>query len=393
MPLTPDSVKSAALAAGFDLCGIARAERHPRLARLAEWIAAGHAGDMSYLADSLDERNDPARVLPTVKSIVSLGVVYNTSEPYSYDLAGDSHAAISRYAWGEDYHDVLRTRLRRLVQRLADEAGPGFEAFSCVDSGPVQERVFAEQAGLGWIGKNTCVINARLGSWIFLAEVLINVALDPDPPAIDHCGTCTRCLDACPTGAIVEPYTVDATRCLSYLTIEARGAIEPRHRQDIQTHVYGCDICQDVCPWNARAAVSDEPAWQPRAGLAFPRLLDLCRLSDEAWRAHLKGSAMRRAGLRRIRRSLAYAAAAQPADARDGSARRARDSSIRDRRVRARRGDVGAGGRAKGRGQRAEGRRREKDEGRHAADVNERRGASVSFRLSPSFCPLPSALS
>ena len=269
---------------------------------------------MSYLADSLDERADPARVLPHVRSVVSLAVVYNTSQPCSVAKADGTRVAISRYAWGDDYHDVLRARLRRLVGAMAEQAGSGFEAFTCVDNGPVQERVFAEQAGIGWIGKNTCVINSALGSWMFLAEVLTNADLDPDPPATDRCGTCTRCLDACPTGAIVEPYVVDATRCLSYLTIETRGAIAPRLRSAMHTQIYGCDICQDVCPWNGQAAVSRDDAWQPRDGLAFPRLLDLCRLSDDAWRARLRGSAMRRAGLRRIRRSLAYAAAAQPAD-------------------------------------------------------------------------------
>jgi epoxyqueuosine reductase len=302
------SVKDGARRMGFDLCGIAAGARAPRLARLAGWIDRGYGGDMTYLADSREERLDPARVLPTVRSIVSLGCLYNTRQPYSTS-AGPGVAAVSRYAWGDDYHDVIRDRLRALVRWMADEAGPGFEAFSCVDSGPVQERVFAERAGLGWIGKNTCLIHPSLGSWIFLAEILTNAELDPDPPGVDQCGTCTRCLEACPTGAIVEAYALDATRCLSYLTIESRGAVAGPLRPFVQAQVYGCDICQDVCPWNRRAPASDDPAWQPRNGLAFPRLLDLCRLTDEAWRAALKGSAMRRAGLRRIRRSLAYASA------------------------------------------------------------------------------------
>lgn len=267
---------------------------------------------MGYLAESLDERLDPRRVLPTVRSVVCLACVYNTSEPYSTAARDDDRVAIARYAWGDDYHDVLRDRLRTLVRQMSDAAGPGFEAFSCVDSGPVQERVFAEQAGLGWIGKNTCVINSTLGSWLFLAEILTNADLEPDAPAVDQCGTCTRCIDACPTQAITEPYTLDATKCLSYLTIEARGAIDEALRPSIRQQVLGCDICQNVCPWNRRAAASEDPAWQPREGLAFPRLIDACRLTDDGWRARLKGSAMRRAGLRRIRRSLAYAAAAQP---------------------------------------------------------------------------------
>lgn len=327
--LTSPLVKGLARERGFDLCGIARAVRHPKLARLADWIARGYAGDMEYLADSLDERADPAAVLPSVRAIISLGVAYNTRLPYSTSPAVAHRAAISRYAWGDDYHDVLRERLRGLVRDLAGAAGPGFEAFSCVDSGPVQERVFAEQAGLGWIGKNTCLINPAFGSWIFLAEILTNADLDPDEPGLDRCGSCTRCLDACPTGAIVAAHTVDATRCLSYLTIEARGSLSDELRSAIGRNVYGCDICQDVCPWNRRETVSEDPAWQPRDGLAFPTLLDLCRMTDDAWRARLKGSAMRRAGLRRIRRSLAYAAAACP-DGREALAALAAHDSARD---------------------------------------------------------------
>jgi epoxyqueuosine reductase len=310
--LTSAALKQHARELGFDLCGIASAERHPRLARLTEWIDRGFAGDMTYLAASRDERLDPSRVLPGVRSVVSVALVYNTDQPYSTTMDGDGRASIARYAWGDDYHEVLRSRLRPLVKWMADVAGAGFEAFSCVDAGPVQERVFAEQAGLGWIGKNTCLINPSLGSWICLGEVLTNAQLDPDVPGVDHCGSCTRCLDACPTGALVEPYQLDATRCLSYLTIESRGAVAPALRDAIGGRVFGCDICQDVCPWNRRAATSGDPAWQPRDGLAYPRLIDLCRLSDDAWRALLRGSAMRRAGLRRIRRSLAYAAVHLP---------------------------------------------------------------------------------
>ena len=307
--LTSAALKAQARIAGFDRCGVARAGVYPRLSRLRDWIAAGHAGDMRYLADSLDERLDPARVLPTVRSVVSLACVYNTREPYSVARARDGRAAIARYAWGDDYHDVLRARLTSLVGWMAETAGPGLEALTCIDNGPVQERVFAEQAGLGWIGKNTCLINAELGSWLFLSEVLTNADLEPDGPPVDQCGACTRCLDSCPTGAIVEPYLLDATRCLAYLTIETRTAVEESHRALIGPQVFGCDICQDVCPWNRRAAVSDDPAWHPRDGLAYPRLVDACRLSDDGWRARLKGSAMRRAGLVRLRRSLALAAA------------------------------------------------------------------------------------
>jgi len=307
--LTAASVKTKSTELGFDLCGVSRAERHPRLARLAEWIAEGRAGEMSYLEKSLDERLDPRRVLPTARTVISLGSIYNTSEPYSSTATDPGRVAVSRYAWGEDYHDVLRARLTQLVQWMADTAGPGLEAFSCVDNGPVQERVFAEQGGLGWIGKNTCLIHPRAGSWIFLAEVFTNADLEVDRPVVDQCGTCTKCLDACPTGALTAPYTIDATRCLSYLTIEQRRAVTPDLRDAIRQQVYGCDICQDVCPWNRRAVLSSDPVWDARPPLAYPRLLDLCALSDDEWSTLLKGSAMRRAGLLRIRRSLAYAAA------------------------------------------------------------------------------------
>ncbi len=294
---------------GFDLCGIARADQHPRLARLAEWIAQGRAGEMQYLTGSLDERRDVRHTLKTARSVISVAVLYNTDQLYSIEESGSGRVSVARYAWGDDYHAVVRARIRHLLQWLADQAGPGFEAFTCVDDGPVQERVYAEAAGLGWIGKNTCLINPLLGSWLFLGEIVTNLDLNPDTPGVDQCGTCTKCLDACPTGAIVAPYDLDATRCLSYLTIEVRGAVDEALRPALNDQVYGCDICQDVCPWNRRAGVSADPAWQPRDVFKSPRLIDLCRMSDDAWVTALKGSAMKRAGLHRIRRSLAYAAA------------------------------------------------------------------------------------
>ena len=312
--LSADVVKARALACGFDLCGIARAERHPKLARLAEWINAGYAGEMTYLANSFDERMDPALALPTAKSIISVAVVYNSDQPYSTTVTDPERVAIARYAWGEDYHDVMRRRLRALLAALVEDAGPGFEALSCVDHEAIQERVFAEAAGIGWIGKNTCVINPQLGSWLFLGELITNAELEPDTPVADLCGTCTKCIEACPTEAILAPaarapYTVDATRCLSYLTIETRGEIDPAMQPAVTRQIYGCDICQDVCPWNRKAAVSADPAWQPREGLAFPPLAALVAMSDAEWSAKLKGSAMKRAGLARIRRTLRYAEA------------------------------------------------------------------------------------
>ena len=312
MGVSSSELKATAARFGFDLCGIARADSHPKLTRLADWIAQGRAGEMQYLADSVQERVDVRHSLTSARSVISVAVVYNTNHPYSAEGLDDGQVAVARYAWGDDYHSVLRTRLRELLQWLQDAAGPGLEAFTCVDDGPVQERVYAEAAGLGWIGKNTCLINPSLGSWLFLGEIVTNLDLEPDNPGIDQCGTCTRCLEACPTEAIVAPYELDASKCLSYLTIEIRGAVEAPLRSSIREQLYGCDICQDVCPWNRRAMTSADSSWQPRNAFLAPRLIDLCRMTDDEWIAALKGSAMKRAGLHRLRRSLAYAAAHLP---------------------------------------------------------------------------------
>jgi len=307
--ITSADVKREAAAAGFDLCGIAPAANHVELRFLREWIDRGYAGEMHYLEASLEHRADVRSVLPSARSVISLGTVYNTARPYSSESMSGDRAAIARYAWGDDYHTVLEGRLDALVASLRASAREGFEARRYVDTGPVQERVYAQYAGLGWIGKNTCLINPELGSWIFLSEIITNLELEPDEPVFDQCGTCTLCLASCPTGALVEPGVLDATRCLSYLTIETKGAIPDEFREAVSVHAYGCDICQDVCPYNhlPTTAVSSDPAWQPREGLEGPRLLDLWSRSDDELRALLKGSAMQRAGVRRLRRNLAVA--------------------------------------------------------------------------------------
>src|SRR4051812_45309327 len=303
------AVKREAAAAGFDLCGVAPAAGHVELRYLREWLDRGYAGAMDYLHRTADRRADVRHVLPSARSVISLGTVYNTPHPYSADSIDADRAAVARYAWGDDYHDVLRARLDALVGRLRETCGDRFEARAYVDTGPVQERVYAQYAGLGWIGKNTCLINPDLGSWIFLSEIICNLDLEPDEPIFDQCGTSTLCLAACPTGALVEPGVLDSTRCLSYLTIENKNAIPEDQRALLGSHAYGCDICQDVCPYNNTAATasSSDHAWQPREGLAAPRLLDLWRRTDADLRALLKGSAMKRAGVRRLRRNLAVA--------------------------------------------------------------------------------------
>jgi epoxyqueuosine reductase len=307
--ISSSAIKREAAAAGFDLCGIAPAAAHVELQFFREWLDRGYAGEMHYLQRSAERRADVRQVLPSARSVIALGTVYNTAQPYSTEYDDPARAAIARYAWGDDYHDVIQQRLAVLLDWLRARSGDGFEGRAYVDTGPVQERVYAQYAGLGWIGKNTCLINPELGSWVFLSEIICNLDLEPDEPIFDQCGTCTICLAACPTGALVEPGVLDSTRCLSYLTIENKGAIPEEQRTWIGAHAYGCDICQDVCPYNATGttASSLDPAWQPREGLSAPPLLDLWRRTDDQLRALLRGSSMKRAGVRRLRRNLAVA--------------------------------------------------------------------------------------
>ena len=307
--LTTADVKAEAKAAGFDLCGVATVGKFPELGFLGEWLSRGYAGEMHYMHRTADRRADVRAIMPSAQSVIALGVVYNTDRPYSHQQKDPTQAAIARYAWGDDYHVVIEQRLDLLLERLRAMSDEDFEARAYVDTGPVQERVYAQYAGLGWIGKNTCLINEDLGSWIFLSEIICALSLQPDAPGFDQCGSCARCLEACPTGALVEAGVLDSTRCLSYLTIELKEAIPEEHRDAIGQHAYGCDICQEVCPWNMAPGIgksSDEP-WQPRPGLDDAKLLDLWNRSDDELRALLRGSAMKRAGVNRLRRNLAVA--------------------------------------------------------------------------------------
>lgn len=305
--LTAESVTAHARVLGFDLCGVAPAEAFPELRRIHDWIARGYAGDMGYLPRTAARREDVRRVLPSARSVIVTGTVYNVDRPYSIEIADPGEAIVSRYAWGDDYHDVIGRRLQDLLAWMRSQHDAPFDALACVDTGPVHERVFAQYAGLGWNGKNGCLINAELGSWLFLSEIVCSLALEPGVPAFDQCGTCALCLDACPTGALVEPRLLDATRCLSYLTIERRREIPEAFREKVGTRVFGCDICQDVCPWNQSSARSDDPAWQPREGLDHPRLLDLWRRSDEGLAQLVRGSAMTRVKAAGLRRNLVIA--------------------------------------------------------------------------------------
>jgi epoxyqueuosine reductase len=306
--LTSSDIKARARAIGFDLCGIAPAADLPELRFLPEWLARGHAASMEYLSRSAERRSDVRRVVPSARSVIVTASIYNTDRPYSVECAERSRAQIARYAWGDDYHDVIGRRLDALIEWMRASEPEPFDARAYVDTGPVQERVYARHAGIGWIGKNTCVINPQLGSWIFLGEIICSLELEPDPPALDQCGTCTLCIDACPTHAIVAPAELDSNRCISYLTIEHRGEIAAELRESIGSHVYGCDICQEVCPWNQIAPRSEDPAWQPRPAWDQPSLDDLLQMTEAEMDSALSGSAMRRARPAGLRRNIAVAA-------------------------------------------------------------------------------------
>ena len=301
------AIKAHALTLGFDACGVAPAASHPELSFYREWLDRGYAGEMAYLHRSADRRSDVRHVLPTARTVICTATVYNTDRPYSTECANPNRAQIARYAWGDDYHDVIAARLDALLAWMRASSPEPFEARAYVDTGPVQERVYAQYAGIGWIGKNTCVINPELGSWIFLAEIICSLPLEIDAPALDQCGTCTLCLDACPTGALVAPGVLDSTRCISYLTIELRSDIPSEHRAGIGSHVYGCDICQEVCPWNAVAPKSSDPVWQPRSAWDRVDLRSLAQRTDEELALALKGSPMRRTKVQGLRRNVTIA--------------------------------------------------------------------------------------
>ena len=318
---------------GFDLCGVVRAEKFPELERTSEWLASGYAGEMKYLADP--RRSDPQSAMPQIRSVIVCLLNYNTAEPFSTDSSvqlGDSEprAWISRYAWGDDYHEVLRTRLNGLVDLLRQRFSEPFEARACVDTGPVQERVLAKYAGLGWLGKNTLLLNETLGSFFFLGVILTTLDLEPtlaanELPPPDLCGNCRQCLDACPTQAFVEPYVLDARKCISYLTIELRGSIPEKFREPMGHHVFGCDICQDVCPWNRRAPMTTLQEFQPRIfpsqeekrtdtsllpaeeTLFLPKLEWLASLSEAEFREFFRGSPIKRTKWRGLVRNACIA--------------------------------------------------------------------------------------
>jgi epoxyqueuosine reductase len=309
--LTAVEIRELAAACGFELAGVAAAEPSPDRERYHEWVAAGFAGEMRYLTDRRAQvRDDPRNLLASARSVICVGKLYNTPLPYSTEIRDDTRAWISRYAWGDDYHDTVRRGLERLDAMLRERAGGTYESKLCVDTAPLLERSYARAAGLGWIGKNTCLINQGGGSWFFLGEILTSLEIEPDAPPPDRCGTCTRCIDACPTAAIdADGYTLDARRCISYFTIELRSAVPEEWRAAVGGHVFGCDICQDVCPWNRRAAVTNDAVFAPRE--FAPRLERLAAMEKEEFQAMFRGAPVTRAKYSGFLRNVAVAMGAR----------------------------------------------------------------------------------
>jgi len=298
---------------GFDLVGSTSARPAPYLDAYRAWLAHGYHGEMAYMAraDRVERREDPTRILPGAQAFVCVGMNYYPGEIPVEARTDPSRGLISRYAWGADYHDLMAPRLEELAAFIRAETGEQATSRVYVDTGPVLERAYAAAAGLGFIGKNTCLIHPRLGSWLFLGEILLDVDVGQDviPPYRNGgCGICTRCLEACPTGALVAPYVLDARRCISYLTIELKGAIPAELRPLLGNRIYGCDVCQEVCPWQRFARPARETAFRAAdPDRVAPPLLDLIALDEEGFRRRYAGSPIARIGRGRLLRNVAVA--------------------------------------------------------------------------------------
>ncbi|GAB4188631.1 MAG: tRNA epoxyqueuosine(34) reductase QueG [Coleofasciculaceae cyanobacterium] len=299
--ISSNEVKQKARSLGFHLCGIASVDEAEASAqqRLKAWLALGYQADMAWMDNP--KRCDIHACMPEVQSVICVALNYYT--PHQRPQ-GSEYAKISRYGWGRDYHKVMHKRLKALTNWLLEQ-GEGILARYYADTGPVQDKVWAERAGIGWIAKNANVITREYGSWVFLGEVLTNLALTPDHPHTQHCGTCTRCLDACPTGAIAKPFIVDANRCIAYHTIENRAETLPESLvPHLEGWVAGCDICQDVCPWNQRfARETDVAEFQPYPWNVDPTLTELATISEDEWNRRFPASALRRIKPEMLRRN------------------------------------------------------------------------------------------
>ncbi len=300
-------VKDLAENIGFDKCGIARAEPIGRAAYLRAWLDSGRAGSMEYMSRYFQQRVDPRELLEGARSVIVVALLYFQRAPVHMQGEDAPRGRVAMYAWGDDYHKVMKAKLLTMADRMRAELVEPFEAKACVDTAPLLERELAAAAGIGWIGKNTMVLDRRLGSYTFLGALVTTLALTPDEPLQDHCGTCRACLDACPTDAFPAPYEMDASRCISYLTIEHRGEIAKEFHAKTGDWIFGCDVCQDVCPYNRGAPVTREPRFAVRSPGPQPELDGILSWSIEDYRRELRGSAMKRAKLDMLKRNARIA--------------------------------------------------------------------------------------
>lgn len=299
-------LQAQALAEGFSAMGICAPDATPETAgRLAEWLAAGHHGQMAWMADRAEWRGSAAALWPEARSVIMLAEVYTPEVDPREVLAHPERAAVSVYAQGKDYHDLVKRRLKRLGRWLLDQVGEGAAIKVFVDTAPVMEKPLAQAAGLGWQGKHTNLLSRDLGNWFFLGAIFTTLDLPKDRAEVSHCGSCTACLTACPTGAFPAPYQLDARRCISYLTIEHKGPVDPELRALMGNRIYGCDDCLAACPWNKFAAAAKDIGYQPRVGA--PELADLAMLDDAAFRVRFAGSPIKRIGRDRFVRNVLYA--------------------------------------------------------------------------------------
>ena len=304
------AVKHEAHRLGFALAGITTPDPPPHWSIFQDWLTEGRHGSMSYLADERTRRRraNPRELLPECRSILVLGAPYPNPKSAQADAEPAPHGRVAAYAWGDDYHNVLPERMKVLVDFIEEQVGQPVSNRWYTDTGPILERDLAMQAGLGWIGKNTCLINPSKGSYFFLSEILLGIELEPDPPFnTDHCGTCTRCIDACPTQCILTDRTLDARRCISYLTIELKDDIPTEFRSQLRDWVFGCDICQMVCPWNRFAPLNGDLAFTPRDGLPRPELIQELALTPDEFNHKFKNSPIKRAKRRGYLRNITIA--------------------------------------------------------------------------------------